>query len=247
MPDLETLETQVERDRAALVHSLDALTQTVAPERIVSEVSKTAETYGGELGQQAWRAARDNPAAFALVGAGLGLLLTGTGTRAPQPTASKRPTALKDPNAAFIGFDERVAKADSKIKEEMTGMTDHAPKASRLRAALDHGLDALPAASRTRVRKARQAVIDAQEKVEAQAAAAARKSKTFAHEQPLAVGALALGVGALLGALVPASRKEDELMGAQRDALMQSAQETLRAEMDKASMAAQEKLHQMSG
>ncbi|MEM9580393.1 MAG: DUF3618 domain-containing protein [Pseudomonadota bacterium] len=243
MPDLETLETQIEQDRKALGRSLDALSATVAPDHIAGQIGATAEAYGGALGTQAWRAARDNPAAFALVGAGLGLLLTGTGTREVQAGQQRRAV---DPNAALVGFDERVAKADTKMKEEMTGMIYPEPQASRLRAALDHGLDKLPDASRNRVLKARKAAIEAQEKVEAQAARMARKTKTFAHEQPLAVGALALGVGALIGALVPSSRKEDELMGAHRDALMRRAEETLRTELDRFGTAAQDQLHKQS-
>ncbi|WP_371225291.1 DUF3618 domain-containing protein [Roseovarius sp. 2305UL8-3] len=239
MADLDTLEAQVEQDRAALSRSLDALTATVAPDHIAQQIGSTAQAYGGELGTQAWRAARDNPAAFALVGAGLGLLLTGAGTR--DEKAVRRTNSVA-PNDALTGFDQRVAKADAEMKEEMTGMIDPEPKASRLRAALDHGLDKLPDASRNRVMKAREAAIEAQEKVEAQAARMARKTKTFAHEQPLAVGALALGVGALIGALMPSSRKEDELMGAHRDALMRDAEKTLRAEMEKLGTGAMDQL-----
>lgn len=231
MADFASLEARVEADRADLVHSLDALGATVAPDNLKQQIGATAEAYGGELGRQAWSAARDNPAAFTLVGAGLGLLLTGAGTRSGHDSFD-------------APFKQRVAKADTRMKQEMTGMIDPEPKASRLRAALENGLEHLPDAARARVLKARSAALDAQEKLEAEAERAARKARTFAHEQPLAVGALALGVGALVGALIPGTRREDEIMGARRDALMNEAQQVLKSEMDKLNTRAHEALDQ---
>jgi ElaB/YqjD/DUF883 family membrane-anchored ribosome-binding protein len=139
-------------------------------------------------------------------------------------------------------FDARVEAADTAMKKEMTGMTDTAPRAARLRAAMDKGLERLPAASRDRVVKARKAALKAQEKFEAQAERISRKSRSFAHDQPLATGALALGVGALVGALLPGTRREDALLGAQRDALMHDARQILREEMEKLHTAASERL-----
>lgn len=40
-------------------------------------------------------------------------------------------------------------------------------------------------------------------------------------EQPLVIGAIAVGVGALFGALLPSTQREDQLLGAQRDRVKQ--------------------------
>lgn len=233
--------TQIEREAAAerqkLAGSLDALSAAVNPDNIKQHASVMAEAYGGDLGRQAWGAAKQNPAAFALVGAGLSLLLTGTGSR-PE-TRLAVPTAVP-PQNAFAGFDARVAAADAEIKQEMTGMVeqDTAPRAAWLRAKLNDGLDALPDAARGRVLQARKAALEAQEKVEAQARRTAQKSQSFMHDQPIAVGAVALGLGALIGALLPSTRREDDLLGEQRDAVMAAAKSTLQQELDKAHQAA---------
>lgn len=241
MPDFDALEKEVQQDRERLAASLDKLSHTIAPDNVKTQIAAAAESYGGEIGRQAWTAARENPAAFALVGVGLGLLLTGTGTRPERPDQLERPPT-QDP--AFADFDARVAVADTDMKKEMTGMTDTTSRAARLRAALDKGLDKLPAGSRERVVKARKAALRAQEKLESQAERVARKSRTFAHDQPLAVGALALGVGALVGALLPGTRREDELLGAQRDALMEDARRVLSEEMEKLHDAASDRLEE---
>jgi hypothetical protein len=46
-------------------------------------------------------------------------------------------------------------------------------------------------------------------------------------QNPLALGLIAMVIGALIGALIPESRKEHELMGPTRDQLADKAQATL--------------------
>lgn len=51
-------------------------------------------------------------------------------------------------------------------------------------------------------------------------------------EQPLMVGALGLAVGTMLGALLPGTRREDELMGRTRDDLLERAKDTAREQAE---------------
>lgn len=241
MSDYKSIERAAAGERQKLAASLDTLSSAISPENVQSQAAVMAEAYGGDIGRQAWTAAKQNPAAFALVGAGIGLLLTGTGTR---PEAQQPDTNLVPTDDAYAGFDARVAAAETEIKQEATGMSeqDTAPRAAWLRAKLHDGLDALPEEARERVMKARHAVIDAQEKVEMKARETKQKSATFLNEQPLAVGALALGVGALIGALLPSTRREDDLLGEHRDAAMASARSALKTELEKAHAAAKSTL-----
>ena len=237
MSDLTQIEREAAAERQKLAGSLDALSAAISPDNVKQHAAVMAETYGGDLGRQAWGAARQNPAAFALVGAGLSLLFTGTGSRAELRSPNP---ATVPPAQALKGFDARVAVADAEIKEEMTGMMEQntQPRAAWLRAKLNDGLDALPASARARVLDARKSALDAQEKVEIQARKTAHKSQTFMHDQPLAVGAIAVGLGALIGALLPSTRREDDLLGERRDAVMAAAKSTLQEEVDKAHHAA---------
>ncbi len=243
MSRFEDIEKEAAHERQELASSLDALSSAVNPDNLKQHVSVLAEHYGGDLGRQAWGAAKDNPAAFALVGAGLALLFTGTGTR-PE-TRDPKPIAVP-PQQALVGFDERVAAADAAMKkEEISGMyeQDTSPRAEWLREKLNDGLDALPSSARAQVLKARKAALNAQEAVEAQAHRAAEKSKTFMHDQPIAVGAIAVGLGALVGSLLPSTRREDYYLGEKRNAAMAAAKSTLQEELDKAHNAARSALH----
>ncbi|MEW2913627.1 hypothetical protein [Leisingera sp. JC11] len=230
MPGTDSLEQQVDADRRRLAASLSGLSSTLAPRSVTEQLTAAAQGYGGQLGHQAVAAAKRNPAALVLAGAGLALMFTGTGARRHGP--APEPAALP-PEAAFAGFDDRVAAADAAMKKEMTGMSEESFRTSKMRETLNAGLDALPDAARERVLKARTAALQAQEKVEAHAADLAAQGRTFYDQNPLAAGAIALGLGALIGALLPATRREDELLGAHRDALAAKAEAALREEMDK--------------
>ena len=161
---------------------------------------------------------------------GVATLALGPKTPKPEPPYDTRnkPTAqdLSGRDPLTGEFDRRVADADA--------AQDATPKAPRMRAALMSGLANLPEPARKRVIQAREAAIDAQEKIDRQAAVAARKARGFHQRQPLATGAIAVGVGALLAALLPRTRTEDQMMGERRDALMQQAELTLRDELARA-------------
>ena len=54
----------------------------------------------------------------------------------------------------------------------------------------------------------------------------------MADEQPLVIAAFGVAIGAALGALLPSTRKEDELLGEKRDELLQTAKETVQPHVD---------------
>ncbi|MDO6590353.1 hypothetical protein DS901_11385 [Loktanella sp. D2R18] len=231
MPNLNTMTERVEQDRADLAATLDALSDAVAPQRIADQVSDATGQIGGDLAHKAWESVRQNPAGSLMTLIGLGLMASGPLSR-PAPERAKGPVAV-DPEEALIGFDARVAQADHEIRKDMTGQMSHRPKASKLRATLDKGLDHLPPKARKRVIQARKAASAAQEAVELQARRTAHKTKGAMQEQPLAVGAVALGFGLLVGTMLPGTRREDDLLGARRDALMDDARKVLEGELSK--------------
>ena len=228
--DMNQLEHEIRQDRSMLEQTLGQLTTALSPERISSTVAREIDARGGALGQTAMDMARANPAAMLLVGAGVAALLAGPRKPNPEPPydvrARQAPAGTLQDDTLTAEFDRRVAAADAAMDAE--------PRAPKLRAALNSGLANLPEPARRRVIKAREAAIDAQEKIDRQAEIAKRKARSFHQRQPLSTGAVALGIGAILAAVLPRTRVEDDLMGAQRDALMQQAELTLRDEIARA-------------
>ena len=60
------------------------------------------------------------------------------------------------------------------------------------------------------------------------------------QESPLALGALALGIGAAVGFAVPGTSKEDELMGEARDNLVESGKQSAQDARQRAQRAIEE-------
>jgi hypothetical protein len=67
------------------------------------------------------------------------------------------------------------------------------------------------------------------------------------HENPMAAGAICIAVGALLGAMVPTTRKEDEWMGEVSDRMTGKAREMARAGKDSLAAAGREMAGSSSG
>lgn len=59
------------------------------------------------------------------------------------------------------------------------------------------------------------------------------------RQRPLAVGLMAVGIGAAIGLAVPETQKEDEIMGSAREDLMQRAQQTAQQTVQKVETVAQ--------
>ena len=80
----------------------------------------------------------------------------------------------------------------------------------------------------------------AQEQAYYQARRAKRGFLQMIEENPLAVGAMAMAVGAAVGLSVPSTRQEDEWLGETRDQLLEQAQTKVQDTMEKVQQVAQE-------
>ncbi|MEO1138182.1 MAG: hypothetical protein AAFW87_01890 [Pseudomonadota bacterium] len=223
--------TKLERDadahRAGLADAMGQLIHAFNPQRLGEEAVEHAAQTGRTAASVAVKAAKDNPAGLALIGIGAALLMTNRRNQtAPQTAVS--------PLDAMQGQTDRIAKAEDRIRNRAQIKNNSAaskPAASSMRRMLDHGLDKLGPGARNRVIAMRLKAIDAQETIERHARNA-RKVAVEAHQtQPFVTGLAIAGVGALIGALLPSSRREAELMGAKRDQLFRAAESALREEL----------------
>ena len=73
------------------------------------------------------------------------------------------------------------------------------------------------------------------------------QASDFIQEHPLVVGALGFALGAALGGIFPATKKEDEYMGEYRDRVLHKAAETGQAQADKAQHAIHDKAEAYKG
>lgn len=222
----ETLERNAADHRAKLGDTLSALSRAINPERISHEVRSSTGDLSNSVVSTAMSAAKRNPA-------GLALLALGAAVLTLNPSSRSRPSHLTDPGSVG-GHDARIAAADARIaaKERIRESGGTGTSSRTMRKWLDAGLDKLGPDARDRVIAARLKAIDAQEAVERQTAKAAQAARDAHDSQPLVTTLAVAGIGALIGALLPSTRRESDLMGAKRDQLMRHAESVLRAEAE---------------
>jgi len=81
------------------------------------------------------------------------------------------------------------------------------------------------------------------DQVQAQAQQAQGQLQHVMNDNPLALGAIALGLGAALGFAAPGTRQESQLMGEARDCLMETAQSMAQETQQKVQQVAQQAQH----
>lgn len=222
---LDELDNKASQHRSQLAGTLSRLLGAVDPARNGHQAVSNAASLGHDLTNTLAQTARRNPVALTLVGTGLALLATKTGQVSPA-----RDSATSGP-----GFDDRLKAADqARAREARLDATSPYvgnADASRLEKALDAGLDRLGPKARERVIAARRKAIEAQNEVERHAARLRAQAARTHHEQPLTTGLLAVGLGAVIGGLLPSTKRETELMGAKRDQLFRHAEAMLHEEL----------------
>ena len=216
MPEasLDDHERRVAEDRAALAESLDRLGDTLAPE--------TAQ--GGSLiGREGIRRRDKTPA----LGSRAGKI------RRPSPSSAR---GLRCFSVAEDGVPRTMSCRRAATKRAPLGPPCRLPERKSPRCARPVATTAVGAPApgtsdplservstgfrqkaRARVREARLAAIRAQEDVERRASRLAARADRAVHDRPVTATATAFGIGALLAAFLPATRREDEIMGARRD------------------------------
>lgn len=122
--------------------------------------------------------------------------------------------------------------------------------AEALRDWLAEGTENLSEAARERVADARRHALDAQVKLKRATRQARERVAETIDDRPVLIGALGFLVGLVAGALLPATRRENETIGAWRDRMFDEAERIFREETRKAARVAQaaaEKGHRVVG
>ncbi len=110
--------------------------------------------------------------------------------------------------------------------------------ATELRNSLFEGTERMDVRGRERVASARARAYEAQLRGKDYARRGQQQANDFFYEQPLVAGALAMALGAVVGGLLPRTRREDEAFGSYRDQLFEDAEAVFHDERMRAEAAA---------
>ena len=251
--EIEITRVEIERTRAGMSETVDAIQERLSPENLKEQAKDRVEqakdrvkeaTVGKaqEAGSGIVDTIRQNPLPAALTGIGLGWLFVNArkqGSSRPTyrdaahrdaayvqgypptneyaPAAPGYPSRYEGESGSSTG--QALGNARDKVGETATQAQDKAGEV----------------ASRTQDR-----VSNLGEQARYQAQRASGGFQRMLRENPLAVGTLAVGVGAAVGLAIPETSKEHEVMGEARDNLVDKAQEKVQETQQKAQRVAEE-------
>lgn len=209
------IEEDVERTRARVSGTLDSLREKLAPGQMVDEVIERVTDYargagGAEFARNLGGAVRDNPLPVLLIGAGIGWLMLSGGSSAPERTLhrisppQRIPPERGEHSSVVSDAVERVGEMAGAVGDAATRASSYVGDAASR--AVEAGSDMISGAKDSGIgasRRAREGWSSASELMET---------------QPLLVGLLGVLAGAALGAVLPRTQAEDDLIGEAADA-----------------------------
>ena len=258
-PETETIRARIEETRKEMGETIDAIQDRLSFANISDQVSETVSNaiesaketaYDATIGKavnvmknfgdgvsrsDAFRAVRNNPFPLALIGLGAGLLAyqafgnsgrrngNGSGRQQLKGQGDGGKTSRGVVGRAYDGISDRAESAIETVGEKANATYETVSGTLS-----DAYTGAGDAANRVYDRLGEYGTL------------AHEKYDEYVEENPLAVGAVALAVGAAVGFAIPATRHEDKLMGEARENLVNKAQEVAGTLVDRAKQAASE-------
>ncbi|MER8413555.1 hypothetical protein [Mesorhizobium sp. M0618] len=218
------LEREAEAARARVMETAESIRGKMTPGQLLDEF--TGLFSGGESSAMLSNLrtqVRDNPLPVTMVGAGLAWLMFGSGTSntAHGPAGYPLPSApARHDEGERGGFSGTLSDAAESLSSSATSVGDTISSTARAAAAGLTG-SAANASSTT-----------------GDMAKASRSAQYLLEDQPLAVAAVGLAIGAAIGAMLPHTATEDEQLGAYGDKLRDTAETMLDRGLDEAKQVA---------
>lgn len=212
--DPDTLEREIDQQRAEIGDTLSALEQKFSPGELFDKALGYARGNGGEFMHNLTDTVRANPVPTLLTTVGLAWLMAGQNR---QPTLHTSSTGIGSSTGS--GASDKARQLKANVSDRMHSTGQHLSESKqRLSDSMHRGSDS----ARYQADRARQGF------------------DTLLREQPLVLGAIGIAVGALMGGVLPATRREDELMGETSDRLKQRASGMAREQAEHAREAGKE-------
>lgn len=241
--EAEHIKGQIEETRSQMGETIDAIQDRLSfsnlSEQVSDHVNNAVETakeavYDATIGKAAdimksisdeilntsiVRTAKNNPLPFILIGAGAGLLAyqtyagKGKGDSRRHEFGRHRPLEIDADRGKIGAVTDTVTAAAGTAYDKVSG-------------AVDSAYSGVGDAAGQAYNKAGELGTAAKEKYD-----------YYVEENPLAVGAVALALGAAVGFAIPATRYEGNLMGQARQDLMSKVQTTASDLLDKTKQA----------
>ncbi|HET6805687.1 MAG TPA: DUF3618 domain-containing protein [Frateuria sp.] len=210
--DPARLEREIDQQRADINHIVDALENKLSPGQLFDRMVHFGQGNGRELARNFGNAVKTHPVPAVLASVGLLWLYASRNEPAPAPTGVTARGA--DDGAGML---DRARDMGGEVSDTVSSTWNQARErigdtASRM-ADTAHG---------------------ARDSLAHQKDRAVQGYNQLLRENPLALGAIGIAVGALLGAALPTTEPENRLMGEASDRLADNARDAVQTGADKA-------------
>lgn len=263
--DPDEIRGNIEQTRSSMSETIDALQERLNPQHLVDEAKESLR--GATIGKvedmmdsarDSMQGAsngimgtiRDNPVPVALVGIGLGWLFL-RGRNRSQPTSIV--TNNRSVNGYYTdrGYDAFTApygqnynRGYPQPQQEQPTTNGVADKANQMAGQAQDKLHDMGGKAQDTMQQVAGQAQDTMQQFGGQAQYQAQQARGWfednLRENPFAVGAVALAVGALVGLAIPETPQENQLLGDTRDSLMDKAQDAAQDTLQKVQSVAQE-------
>ena len=204
----ERLEREVDEARARVGRTASELSDRLSPGELLDQAIGMAREHGGEFGRNLGSQVKSNPIPLMLTSVGISWMML----------SSKRGTASHydyydtygDPDA--YGAPDTYSSSEGRSLKDKFG--DAAAKSRDRAAAVGDRIHGTTDSMRHSAQNARESLAH------------------FYREQPLLAGSLGVAIGAALGALVPPTELEDNVLGEARDRSVDAAKSTAARKYD---------------
>lgn len=201
--DPAELEREIDQQRADIGNIVHALENKLSPGEIIDTALGYVKGGGGEFFANLSNTVKANPVPTVLTSIGLIWMMAGQNR---QPHSNVTTTAYTSGSTGPSMGDKLSAKAQG-LKQQGASVKE---KASQLSGSVSESLGN----ARSR---ASDSTRHASERLRGGADRARGGFNQLLQEQPLALGAIGIALGALMAAAIPPSRREDEMLGEASD------------------------------
>lgn len=199
---------EIDRTRGEMDRTLSAIEQRLTPGQLMDQSLDYLKSSGAnEFVHNLGGAAKNNPLPVALVGIGLTWLMA----------LGRQPAQHQGYGAYGSGTSDRMREGMSSMKEQLS------ERMGSVRESASAGMGSVRERYGNMSESARQQWQRARGGVD-----------SLINEQPLALGAIGLAIGAIMGGLAPRTQKEEEMMGEASRNLMQKTKEAAQPHLEKA-------------
>lgn len=201
--DPATLEREIDQTRAQMDQTISALGRKFSPGQLLDEALGMVREHGGEFAANLNNTVKQNPVPVILSTVGIAWMMLSN-------NRSNRSVADRDEYEH--GYDYETTDGD------------HTADQPGMLAGAGQRIKDTTEATRHKLASSKEALTSRVSKTAGSAQAQARRARegfdNLLEDQPLILGALGVALGAVIGAMLPATEQEDRLFGPLRDRTM---------------------------